>query len=409
MRYIKIASFWIFSLALAYLATLPYMNSFAIGGDDACKHAPNIMALADEIKAGRFPFGVMSSSRMGNGLITPLLYPCMFSSIASWLIAFGVNSVLATKIFIFLLNFATILITFWSARKITKSTGASWVIAILYTFAVYRIGDIYFRFALGEFVVMTFLPLVLYSIYNIFYEEKIKIWLFPLAFFCVVNSHLITTTFVFMFFMVLLLANIHKIVWIKERKFFINKKIFFDLLKIAGLTILLSIGFLLPMLEQRYGRLVLPGPWNMIDNHYDLKRVFSNDLSRSIGTWGIGIAFGLLSLVIIPWKKVKNKHFFATCIIIAAASFLMTTKYVPWSQLDKDFFNKLFSYIQFPWRFHTIFILFASFICGIALKSTLDYIKWNNVKAVLYGIIIAALVVNAHSFISKIDVRKHFY
>ena len=433
--------FWLASIGLAILATLPYLNSFVIGGDDACKHAPQIMALAEEIKAFHLPFGALSHARMGNGEISALMYPRFFSSLASWLTAFGMNAVVATKVFIFLLNLATILISYWSAKKITKSSMASWVITILYTFALYRIGDIYMRFALGEFVVMAFMPFVLYSIYNIFYEEKINIYLFPIAFFCVVNSHLITMTFVFIIFVIFFLANLHKLVSLRGTTFrsnpgtlvpvlkvagllrplrcarsprndifkkylAFNWKFFWTLLKIGILTIIVSLGFLLPMLEQNLSqRLSLPGPWDMKTVAQEFGNMFSNRLVYPPASWGIGYALCLAPLfILIPWKHIKNKHFFITSLIIMIVSFVMTTNIVPW-----DTFRKLFSYVQFPWRFHTIFILFASFACGMAIMNTFEYFKNIKIQYALYGIIIALITYNAFVVLSNIDVRRHYY
>ena len=162
----------------------------------------------------------------------------------------------------------------------------------------------------------------------------------------------------------------------------------------------------MPMLEQNLSqKLSLPGPWDMKTVAQRLEQVFSNNLVYPPADWGIGYALCIIPIfILMPWKYIKNKHFFITSLLIMVISFVTTTNIVPWDTL-----RKLFSYVQFPWRFHTIFILFASFVCGMALANTAEYFKNNIVKCALYGIVIVLLLANAFVVLNKIDVRRHYY
>ncbi|ROV60289.1 hypothetical protein EGO58_10850 [Limosilactobacillus reuteri] len=57
--------------------------------------------------------------------------------------------------------------THWVTYKLTYNNYQAIITAILYTFGTYRIIDIWTRFALGEFIALSFLPLVIYGIYSI--------------------------------------------------------------------------------------------------------------------------------------------------------------------------------------------------------------------------------------------------
>lgn len=397
-KVLKIVLFWVLAVGVALIATLPYLNVYSIGGDDVSAHSAVIMGLAKEIQAFHFPLGVLSNTKLGNGDATPMFYPLLFVTIPAAFTAMGIPVVISVKIFVFILNLATFLITFWVAKRIMKRDIGAIVTAIVYTLAVYRIGDIYFRFAIGEFIVLTFMPLFLYAMYNLFYEENKKIWLMPLSFFLIINSHLVTATFAFIIFILFFIVNIYKL----------NKKLIKTILISGGFTILVSLGAILPMLEQMHVQdLNVPQGWDLQFVTQQLNTIFSNKLDGWAIGWGIGYTFCILPIFLFCKHKNierENRRFLNVIIIFSVLFLLMTTKLVGWAIL-----GKMFDYMQFPTRLHTLFILFASFAIGFGLLNIGLYIKNIKLRNAFNIIILLAVIANGYLVVRSIDIRNYLY
>lgn len=70
------------------------------------------------------------------------------------------------------MNITTAFLSFYAIRNITRSERSAWIMSILYTFATYRLTNLYYRAALGESLAMVFLPLLLWGAYEVFTEKK---------------------------------------------------------------------------------------------------------------------------------------------------------------------------------------------------------------------------------------------
>lgn len=63
------------------------------------------------------------------------------------------------------------------ARRLGKREATAFIISIVYTFSTYRLLDAYSRFALGEFLAMTFVPMAIYGLYIVMKDGKGWQWL----------------------------------------------------------------------------------------------------------------------------------------------------------------------------------------------------------------------------------------
>ena len=64
-------------------------------------------------------------------------------------------------------TFATLVVVHWVVYKVTQNNLWAFFTAVIYAYSTYRIVDIWTRFALGEFIALTFIPLIIYGLYAI--------------------------------------------------------------------------------------------------------------------------------------------------------------------------------------------------------------------------------------------------
>jgi len=421
----QIIIFWVLAVGVAFLATWPFLNSYYIATDfnsDAYYHVTRFVALSNEIKHLNFPININASASNGYGRPEGLFYPQFFLMIPATLAAFGMNLLVAFKSFIFLINLATIAITYWVGKKIFKNSIYAWVLAILYTFAPYRLGDITLRVALGEFQAFTFMPLFLYSIYDILYvkhtfgqqkrkfiyqnnkplfigkvnylrklrskmDKKAKWWLLPLSFFGIINSHLLSAEFMLVVLFLFLLLNCIRI--------FKNKVIFKDLLKAGITSVLVSLSFLLPLLEQSVAQKYnYPTHWDtMPDMLSPLKLLFSNAIGGYGESWGKGILLvvPLIFLVIPAFKKDISKRFIWHSCAIGLLFLVATTTLANWHIL-----YNILPYQNFPYRLNIVFI--ACIIFAI----TYGFSNVARGSRILQVVLVVVVLVNGYLTIEPI-------
>ncbi|MCL2739783.1 MAG: hypothetical protein FWE47_01110 [Oscillospiraceae bacterium] len=391
-----------FGIALAILACLPYLNNYYVQGgglgrgDDVYYHAPRLLALAMDLKYFNIPFDVARYFNNGFGMSFALFYPQFFLTIPAALIALGLNAMFSYKIFVFLLTFATLAICYLTGKKMLKSDFAAICFAIIYTFATYRLGDIYHRFAIGEVQAITFFPLFIYAIYNIFYEDGKRWYWLPISFFCVLNSHTLSAVFMVMAFAVFLIINIKSSI--------LDKSTRNAVLIGSAFCALVSLSFALPYLEQlSVQKLNIPNPWsNGNDLSLRLTGFFNNYMGNRATYYGVGIGLGVLMLAFVSvfFKKEKEK-FFIHCWLLAIGFYLFASQAFNWD--DGGILFKLFGFVQFPYRFWLIILPLACIPACYPLK----FIKPKHFQL----IIILALVVNSALTIYPLKdmFRQHSY
>lgn len=103
----------------------------------------------------------------------------------------------------------------------------------------YRFTNIYARGALGETLALTFLPLIIAGFYHVLLGDKKKWPWLVIGFTGVIESHVLSTATMGVIFAVCCLIFI--------RELFCDKR-WLELLKAAGLTVLLNLWFLVPFL-----------------------------------------------------------------------------------------------------------------------------------------------------------------
>lgn len=308
--------------------------------------------------------------------ILSFVYP-LPNYVASFLHIAGVSFIDSFKLnMIFASFFGAIFFYLWS-KDFFGRLGAL-VSSIFYTFSPYHFLDIYIRGSVGEVWALGLFPAFLWSITKFIKERKLKFAILSSIFLTlIIFSHNILAL---MFFPFALSYILFLVLQLKDIKRLLVNNLYIILLSLG-----LSSIFWLPALFERQYVLGL--------EVFDYSFHFSEIYELIIPSWGSGFSGGqlsnqlsfqigianlfavLLSFIVILIKRkegdLKVLLFFLGWFILAF--FLMTKASLPvWQNVP--FMN----YFQFPWRFLSLEILFASFLAG-----SIVYLWKSNTLAVL--------------------------
>lgn len=258
------------------------------------------------------------------------------------------NIISAYYIYFWILTFITLELTYWCVEKMKQPSSAAIISAVLYTFSMPRSSDIYYRMAVGEAIALTFFPLVVLGIYQIFYEDHPKWITLTLGMTLLVYSHvlsLVIASGVVVLFFVLNLVR---------KK--INKVRLIALIKATITTFLLGIGFFIPMLQMMFSVYMnKPMIYNLFQEALkpgDLLIKSLNNNMAAILTFN-AVYIIVIFLLFINFKKIKG--FFRDSLLMGSLITILSTSIFPW-----DLFQNIFKTIQFPWRLIGIAGLFLA-------------------------------------------------
>ncbi|WP_137610089.1 hypothetical protein [Companilactobacillus formosensis] len=389
--------FLIVSILSIYLTGLDgHIWSFLEMGNDGRFHVMRMQGLYEAIKHGNF-FPIVNMSFLGGfGYISNIFYSNLWLYPVAFLRLLGMTTVQAFISFYVLLNFVTFVISFESYYVVSRRFDKSLIFSFVYTLSTYRIFDMVRRFDIGEVLTLTFLPIVILGVYEIFYADNSKWWYLTIGMTAVIYSHALSPILIAIFILLVVIFRIKTL--IKEPKRILT-------LIYSGLSsLLLSLGYFLPMYEQlkhtqfklTHSPLIYVSQGSMqIPNLVKLS--LENDLFKQ----NIGILMLLMALIIpvIIWKTVPAIRDFA---IIGEILLLMTTDIFPWNL----FIHTPLNIIQFPWRFNMLVtILFA-----VVLAS--DPCNWLNrfwKKGALISVTIAMIFVAEFSLVTNHPTQDDSY
>lgn len=361
------------------LLSIPLLHTGICCGDDRWYHLSRIQSLADALKAHQFPIKIHASMANGYGYGTGYFYADFFLYIPAVLIAFlGVDLTLAYKIFMFIFLTFFVLTTYLSAKFIMKDRYVALIPTLVITLSHYVFLTFYLRFALGEMLGYAFLVLMFAGMYDIIYEDYKHCWIVILAGCGAILSHLITTVFIVLFCVLMVLLN--------PRQFFTKEKIKKALWNIL-LILLLTAFYWIPMLEQMSVQsLEYLLPWTTAENNtYDWKNLFVND-KYTLGIMIIGIA--VLCVILQIWLKKVNKLAMQYLLLGIVITCLTGIKLF-WKISDK------IVNIQFPWRLFGLVTVLIGMSFGLLFEDLRQKRKWGK-KAI--GICLTILCIGSIFF-----------
>lgn len=370
------------AIFIALFGMFPYLNDIVPFAHDLGYHLNRINEIANGLNIKTFPVlihsGLIENLGYGNGLF----YPQLFMYIPALLVAKCDMLVIpAYKLFLLIITFFTFLSMYISAKGIFKNKHIAWIASLLYIFSLYRLTDIYVRGAIGEILAFVFNPLILYGFYNVIFDDGKKWWVIVIGISGLVYSHLLSVFIMAIFFIMICLLNIDKILK--------NKTVFFNLLKAGIITGIIVLGYFGPMLEQKCndvfnvdGRSIysceeVAGFASSLGMAFSSKMHggFATDSNINEKTMpeGVGIILLIMAILFIFRKDIsyKKDRFDFELFILGLLFYIATTKLFIWK-----WFSAI-NVIQFPFRFNLVVTLCFSMI---GAKNFYSLLRDENIK-----------------------------
>ena len=358
-------------------------------------HVNRIVCISAEFKNNgifTLPLRIYSSCLNGYGYANPMFYGDIFLYVPALLIVYGIEAITAYKIFIILIFAAAFLSMLVFTNKLSQNINQAVAAAFLYAFSSYFATDLITRAALGESLAFIFLPAAFYAWHSICYTQQ-KCWItLSLSMCALILSHIITSVIFSLILLVSFLAHFKK-----------NKKIICPLLKATLLTTGLISFFIFPMLEQFASQkfIVTSRYDNLIDRVPGiLYSVFPSNLTHYIlyksehwspGFWALLPIFLCIILKKLSPCRLSSYSKEHSWILLFTAIFSAT----PVCFL----FNRIFQFIQFPWRVMVFIILSASFICAEVLTA------YKRKRYIIPALLIAVLTFSVTIYDSGLPAR----
>ena len=332
-----------------------------------------------------------------NGNPTLLFYPYLTLFPLYWITQLCNNLILSYYIFWAIITFCSLEITFYVAYKISKKVNLAILTSIVYVFCFTRTTSIYHRLAVGEALAMTFLPLVLYGIYQIFYTKSTKPRWFALA----LGMTLIAYTHMLSLVMAAVFITFFLIMSCIHRTMTWNR--FLALLKSASFSLLMTLGLFGPMLQfQTFTKIKEPLLYQLSDTAMSVNQVVDASLSNNLASEdNLGIVLLIFLIVsVIGFSKFKST-FFKDLVISGLIFSFLSTNLFPW-----HFFQDIFYNIQFPWRFFVLASIAISFTGSYIIIQLCQTPKMQNLAV---SCLIVVLVLINWGTISRVQTQDSFF
>lgn len=380
-----------FFLGLIVIGTAaPLFVDYMIGGGDLTFHLLRVEGIVDGIRAGQFPIRISPEWQQGYGYASPIFYgeTILYLEALFRLIGFSVTA--SYRLFQFVIAFATVLISYFSFKKIFRDAYIGVFCSMLYSISVYRIYKTWICGAFGETLGIMLLPIILYGFYRVFvqdiYEKSyMKSWLpLTIGFSLLIQSHLLTGELTGLFTIIFCI-----VLW----KRVLRPKTFLVLAETVFFSCLLSAWFLIPFADY-----MLTG--DFVIQHVSARQIQSRGLYlahllftfyKSGGTvffdqsgmydsapMGVGIVLiaGLAVFLYLfltgKLKKLKKEEQVLGLItgFLGILALWMSLSIFPWDRIQSinPILATLVSSIQFPNRFLTIATLCLTAVAGTVAK-----------------------------------------
>lgn len=295
------------------------------------------------------------------------------------------------------LAFITLWICYYVAIKITKSRFSAIIFSLLYVFAFYRQSNLAFRHAVGETIAMSIMPLVLYGLYLLFYQKQSQWKLLCISMALLAYTHILSLL------MASFLVGLSFIFALINRM--INKDKIINFVKCILMSVLLSVGSLIPMqIFSSYSNIEKPVEQFLEDEALSIFDIMKATINNELGTrqYSVGILIFIFSLLIIFTFK-KLDIFNKSLVYLSLVFIILSSRLFPWF-----YFQNLLSPLQFPWRFMGVATLCLGFVAVVSLNKFITIIKSINHFQTFILVIISIIFVQM-SLISNFQMHGKEY
>lgn len=353
----------------------PLYNDFLIVGHDLPFHLLRIDAISQGLSYGTFPVKLHPLWANEYGYAIGIFYGDALLYFPALLRLMGFSIQASYKFFVAFINLGTILLCYYSFRKMFFSEKIALLGCASYTLAPYRLMNLYTRAAVGEYCALLCFPLILCGFYMMFQNSKRENWwkhaiLTAFGLSGIIQSHVLSILITGFLIILTCLFLIRRV---------FQKYVFRSLALAAVLTVLLNLNFIVPFLDFYGEDIMIHSPdWvgSIIDS-FQAGGLFPIQLftlfQHSNGgawpttagisnepTFGIGIllTIGLFLFVYLlgihygDCKKNRNHAPAIVCVLLSCLALYMSTCYFPWDALisSSDAVKSIVYNLEFPWR-----------------------------------------------------------
>ena len=363
------------------LASMPVlMQGGGIFGDDIYFHLSRIEGIAQGLKAGQFPVRIYSQAKNGYGYAPSLFYGELCLYFPAVLRTLGVSVQLSYHLYVLAVQMLTAGIAFYSFRQMFSHNKTALLGSVLYLLNPYRLQNLYWRAAVGEYTAMAFLPLIPAALCLLYGRKEptkkqagVACTEMVIAFGMLLQTHMISLE-------IMVLATAVFCLFHLRRTF--SRCVLFVWLKSVAIVLLLNLWFLLPFLEimgsgiygGMYGGTTMNAGRMIQRLGYTIPELFTwNTYSKNIG---IELIIGCMVFLWvwighdeeIPHREQKI-GLWSTGIGLAAC--WASTNTFPWGLVGAlpGKISGILLAIQFPWRYLTLaaILLTLATLCAVSL------------------------------------------
>ena len=384
-------------LLCAVFLTLPILRDFFVNGHDLAYHLMRIENIKDGLLDGQFPVRIGPAYKNGLGYASPILYPELFLYLPALFRLCGVSLMVSYQALVFLINLATLFVTYHAVKKLTGKATVALIASLVYGLGFNRLITFYTRAAIGEALALIFFPCVMLGMAEALHRGKLSKWLI-IGMTGLIQAHVVSVEIAVLFcaLYTLLALVLRKTTW----------RGILRLAAAAGITVLLNLWFLVPFL-----RLALE-PLRMFNytTRTALHAVYPAQLFSSfaspfgkaeyLGTTAeMPLSVGLLPFIGILLYLLKGREDDRTLratglfsLGFGLAALLIASTLCPWTYIAKiPVLGELLFAAQFPWRYLGIAGFFLAVVFGIAAYGIgRDYTKLLIAACLILAIFNAA-------------------
>ncbi len=400
---------------IIFLSSLPLFLKGLKYGDDLIFHLNRIEGIYLGLKGGIFPVKIQPNWFNGAGYASGVMYGDIFLYIPAILRMAGFEVYASYKIFLFIINAATVVVAYFSYSRIFDNKKIGLLCSFIYALSPYRLINIYRRAAVGESLAMTVLPLITLAVFMIYSTEcrnkdtnrKIVIML-TAGMSVLIQSHILSTEMT-----VLCIAAVCIVMWKKT----FRKNVIAVYLRSALFTALLSMYFLVPFLDYMANQdmwlkeqLNIGVFRNIENNALSVGNLFTffytnftdYDTGKSFNPGLILMAVLVISVFLLINGKLEKR---ARMYFWFSLGFLvLSSDLFPWRLWGKTPLGYLMTSVQSPWRFITYAVCFLTLLFGELYKIIQDNDQFrNNINIVLITLSVVCISV----FSSAYDEYSH--
>ena len=235
----------------AFFVSLPLFCSGLNEGVDLVFHLSRLEGIYRSWNRGgefQFPVRIQPGWMDGYGYAVSVFYGDIFMYFPAFLRVVGFSLEEAYKTYLGIVNIATVFISFYAFKKITRDDVAAMTGSVLYAGGM-RVTLMY-SVVLGSVSGMTFYPLIVAGFYLLFTEDTAsgeykRIWILLTAGFTgILMTHMISCLMIGLYSVMLCIVMLKKV---------LRRNTFVELLKAAGAAVLLSLWYLIPFVQYMLG------------------------------------------------------------------------------------------------------------------------------------------------------------